>query len=51
MKNTILIYYGYGSGIGHAAARRFGKAGHPVVLTAGNAQRPLATVSETVSHV
>lgn len=29
MKNTILIC-GYGPGISHAVAHRFGKAGHPV---------------------
>ncbi|AHG21546.1 short-chain dehydrogenase [Chania multitudinisentens RB-25] len=38
MKNTILIC-GYGPGISHAVARRFGKAGHPVALVARNAQR------------
>ncbi|CDH26174.1 hypothetical protein [Xenorhabdus bovienii] len=31
MKHTILIC-GYGPGISHAVARRFGKAGHPVAL-------------------
>lgn len=45
MKNTILIC-GYGPGISHAVARRFGKAGHPVALVARNALRLAEAVTE-----
>ncbi|WP_338883563.1 MULTISPECIES: hypothetical protein [Xenorhabdus] len=37
MKHTILIC-GYSLGISRTVTRRFGKAGHPVVIIARNAQ-------------
>ncbi|MBD2815414.1 SDR family NAD(P)-dependent oxidoreductase [Xenorhabdus sp. Flor] len=49
MKHTILIC-GYGPGISHAVARRFGKAGHPVALVARNAQRLSSAVEELVAE-
>lgn len=49
MKNTILIC-GYGPGISHAVARRFGKAGHPVALIARNAQRLADAVAELTAE-
>ncbi|KMJ45252.1 short-chain dehydrogenase [Xenorhabdus khoisanae] len=49
MKRTILIC-GYGPGISHAVARRFGKAGHPVALVARNAQRLASAVEELVTE-
>lgn len=49
MKNTILIC-GYGPGISHAVARRFGKAGHPVALVARNAQRLAEAVTELTAE-
>ncbi|MEX0445811.1 SDR family NAD(P)-dependent oxidoreductase [Xenorhabdus sp. SGI246] len=45
MKHTILIC-GYGPGISHAVAQRFGKAGHSVALIARNAQRLTSAVEE-----
>ena len=49
MKNTILIC-GYGPGISHAVARRFGKAGHPVALIARNVQRLTEAVAELTAE-
>lgn len=49
MKKTILIC-GYGPGISHAVARRFGKAGHPVALIARNAQRLSDAVTELIAE-
>lgn len=49
MKRTILIC-GYGPGISHSVARRFGKAGHPVALIARNAQRLASAVKELMAE-
>lgn len=49
MKNTLLIC-GYGPGISHAVARRFGKAGHPVALIARNVQRLTEAVAELTAE-
>ncbi|PJJ99869.1 hypothetical protein CO611_05250 [Lysobacteraceae bacterium NML03-0222] len=38
MKPTLLIC-GYGPGIGHAVAERFGQAGHPLHLVARDADK------------
>lgn len=49
MKNTILIC-GYGPGIAHAVARRFGQAGHPVALIARNVQRLSDAVTQLAAE-
>lgn len=48
MKKTILIC-GYGPGVSHAVARRFGKAGHPVAVVARNLPR-LTRAVEQLRH-
>ncbi|MBG6246718.1 short-chain dehydrogenase [Candidatus Symbiopectobacterium sp. 'North America'] len=49
MKNTLLIC-GYGAGISHAVACRFGKAGHPVALVARNVERLAGAVAELAAE-
>ncbi|CDH06748.1 putative short-chain dehydrogenase/reductase SDR [Xenorhabdus bovienii str. oregonense] len=49
MKHTILIC-GYGPGISHAVASRFGKAGHRVALVARNTQRLSSATEELTAE-
>lgn len=49
MKNALLIC-GYGPGISHAVACRFGKAGHPVALIARNVERLTGAVAELAAE-
>lgn len=48
--NPVVVICGYGPGIAHAMARRFGMAGYPVALVARSADRLDRAVSELVTE-